>query len=430
MTVQRASGEDATLSLTKHGYNYYWQLTTFQRLAGNPRPTALAALEEWLDKRRGEVTPASAEELRRWMPEVAEANATLARWGFSTAPARSQAPGEAEPEAAAAALPEASAPAALAPQAPAAAAPAAALPEASAPAALAPPAPAAGAPAAVAPLAPAAPAAGPRVPRPLRDFAAPCWAELDAVDLLEEFALDCPTPRYVPKGARAAAADATEDLCRAVLHTRPETVEEERAWKLLLLRERLLFWAPLGFSSGRGRRAEEERLDLGRLVRERVGALLRGEWSALLTEARASARKLAKQRHANKTTHKDEGYLADEACRKVLAEEYSRAAALLASPGLTPQTAETATLSRSCCSLEPRPRSLRPRELARRPRSSTGRLRSRRSGTHRRAAAQRLGAAAGNTGAWSSPPRPRSPHCTRSWCGSPVATCRRVRLRR
>ena len=343
LQVQRVSGEDAPLSLTKHGPNFYWQLSTQPRLAGTFRPTVLAALEEWVQKYRGEVTPASAEALRRWRPEELDATPTLARWGFSTAPVDSN-PLEVIPGANHSVMFLGPASSGLAEAqdlsgSPGDDAAAATLPEASAPRVLVPPAPADTAPgSAAAPIA----AAASQVPQPLRDFTAPCWAELDTVDLLEEFALDCPTLRYVPKGARAAAADATEELCRAVLHANLGTVDEERAWKLLLLRERLLFWAPLSSSRHQGRVVEEERLDLARLVRERVGALVRGEWTTLLTEARVSGRKLAKRRHVAKATQKDEGYLADEVCRKVLAEEYSRAAALLASPGLAPQTSETA----------------------------------------------------------------------------------------
>ena len=43
------------------------------------------------------------------------------------------------------------------------------------------------------------------------------WAGLDEVNLLNEFALDCPTLRFVPKSARSAAALITEELCRTVL---------------------------------------------------------------------------------------------------------------------------------------------------------------------------------------------------------------------
>ncbi len=164
---------------------------------------------------------------------------------------------------------------------------------------------------------------------------------MDSVDLLEEFALDCPTLRYVPAGARGAAADATEQLCGAVLRAPERTVEELRSWKLLLLRERLLFFAPLRLSGGPRGRREEERLDLSRLVRERVGALLRGEWAELLATARASAEGLAKSRAASGAKPKDSNHLADEVCRKALAGEYSRAAALLASPGVAPPTEET-----------------------------------------------------------------------------------------
>ena len=173
------------------------------------------------------------------------------------------------------------------------------------------------------------------------------------MDLQEEFALDCPTLRSVPGSARAVAAGATEDLCRAVLLAGEGSLQEERAWKLLLLRERLLFWAPLRLSTGRRGNTEEERLDLGRRVRERVSALARGDWAALLAEARASARSLARSRGRSGATQRDERYLADEVVRKALAEEYSRAAALLSSPGLAPLNEETAEQLQEL--LQPRP---------------------------------------------------------------------------
>jgi len=168
---------------------------------------------------------------------------------------------------------------------------------------------------------------------------------LDNVDLMEEFALDCPTLRSVPRSARIVVADTTLELCNAVLRAPGGTRAEERAWKLLLLRERLLFAAPLRLSPhGRPRRrgAEAERLDLGRLVRERCSALLRGDWADLLEERRASARALARHRGKEPTEERDESYLAGEVVRKALVEEYSRAAALLQSPGLAPLTSETA----------------------------------------------------------------------------------------
>ena len=113
---------------------------------------------------------------------------------------------------------------------------------------------------------------------------------MDGVDLLEEFALDCPTLRAVPGSARGVAAEATEELCRAVLRAPEGTLAEERAWKLLLLRERLLFAAPLrltGANKQSRRNADEQRQDLGRLVLERASALLRGEWADLLASSQA-----------------------------------------------------------------------------------------------------------------------------------------------
>ena len=161
------------------------------------------------------------------------------------------------------------------------------------------------------------------------------------VNLLDELSTDCPTLRAVPRAARAVVADATEGICRALLRAGPGTPAELRAWKLLVLRERLLFLAPLHLTGTRNR-AGEERLDLGRLVRERANALLRGELADLLDATRQTSRSLARSRRRSGAAQRDEGYVADAVVRKVLAEEYSRAAALLASPGLAPLTEETA----------------------------------------------------------------------------------------
>ena len=82
-------------------------------------------------------------------------------------------------------------------------------------------------------------------------------------------------------------------------------------------------------------------------MRGRVGALLRGEWAELLGEAKETGEKLARSRARGATPPRTETTLADEVVRKVLSEEYSRAASLLASPGLAPLTQETAeTLQR------------------------------------------------------------------------------------
>ena len=89
------------------------------------------------------------------------------------------------------------------------------------------------------------------------------------------------------------------------------TPEEERAWKLLLLRKRLLFAAPLRLTEPRGRTSNEARLDLGRLVRERAGALLRGDWAELLAETRATAKALAGSRERRGATARDESHLAE-----------------------------------------------------------------------------------------------------------------------
>ena len=116
-------------------------------------------------------------------------------------------------------------------------------------------------------------------------------------------------------------ADTTEEFLRITLRAGRNSLNEVRAWKLLLLRERLLFWAPLrlGGDTHRGRGAD--RLDLARLVRERAGRLLRGDWVALLRESRASGEALAARRKDTQHAHKDENFLADAVLRKALSEE-------------------------------------------------------------------------------------------------------------
>ena len=75
-----------------------------------------------------------------------------------------------------------------------------------------------------------------------------------------------------------------------------------------------------------------------------------GEIGEKRTEA---GKKLARSRALGATPPRTETTLADEVVRKVLSEEYSRAASLLASPGLAPLTQETAeTLQRL---LQPKP---------------------------------------------------------------------------
>ena len=297
-----------------------WQLTTQPRHSGPKRATAKQALSAWLEHHRDCLSETSAQPLELWQPAAEDTqHADLLEQAEDALPA---------PATPAAAFAPPPAPAA----APAPALAAAPLPRADA------------------------------TQRPLRDYDALCWASLDEVDLTEEFASACPTLRYVPRGARAAAADATEELCEAVLRAPGGSLAELRAWKLLLLRERLLFRAPLRLSSSQGGRRQEERLDLSRLVRERVGALLRGDWAVLLAEARASAAGLARSRASAAAVKRDESYLADEVCRKVLAGEYSRAAALLASPGFAPLSEETSRelqellQPRAAPALEPRPR--------------------------------------------------------------------------
>ena len=76
---------------------------------------------------------------------------------------------------------------------------------------------------------------------------------LDFVDLAEEFLLDVPTLREVPRRAQSQLAALTKGVCDALEETGRGTAEEERTLKLLLLLHRLTLWAPRG-NQGRGRR--------------------------------------------------------------------------------------------------------------------------------------------------------------------------------
>ena len=122
---------------------------------------------------------------------------------------------------------------------------------------------------------------------------------------------------------------------------------------MILLRERLLLFAPLrhGHNTRRGARSSTE--DRARLVRGRVAALERGEWLELLEHARAAGRGLAVSRRVTPREHTDQ-ILADSVIRKAMAEEFSRAAQLLGSPGLAPLTDDTAERMQHL--LQPRPR--------------------------------------------------------------------------
>ena len=72
-------------------------------------------------------------------------------------------------------------------------------------------------------------------PSPLSDFDAPNWSFLDGVFLLDEFAQDCPTLRFIPKTARSVMADTTEERLKATMRAIRSTLQEELAWKLVLL---------------------------------------------------------------------------------------------------------------------------------------------------------------------------------------------------
>ena len=70
-----------------------------------------------------------------------------------------------------------------------------------------------------------------------------------------------------------------------------------------------------------GRRESAERFDLARLVRDRVGRVLRGVWAGLPAEARAAIRELTKSRGKNTNAKPNENYLVDEVCKKIVVGE-------------------------------------------------------------------------------------------------------------
>ena len=271
----------------------YWQSGAKPRLRGPKHETALASLNAWLAVQNAALSPEGLAAVQAWDPAEAEMPGVSFDAELETAATCSppqldsqwdgpfHAPGPVPPPP----------PAWVPPVA------AAVLPPP-------PPPPLSAAPTDAASVGAGASARPVRPLLPLSDFSASCWAVLDNVDLQFEFALDCPTVRFVPKAARTTVADATEELLRITLRAERSTLNEVRAWKLLLLRERLLFWAPLRLGEGRRRGRGADLLDLARLVRERVGRLLRGDWESLLSESRASGEALAARRKATQYFHK------------------------------------------------------------------------------------------------------------------------------
>ena len=95
---------------------------------------------------------------------------------------------------------------------------------------------------------------------------------MDFVDLVDEFHLDVPTLREVPREAQSQLAALTQGVCDALLEAGRATAEEERAGKLLLLLHRLTLWAPRG-AQARGRRGPHGRsAQQSRVVRDRIAA--------------------------------------------------------------------------------------------------------------------------------------------------------------
>ena len=89
----------------------------------------------------------------------------------------------------------------------------------------------------------------------------------------------------MPGSAVKTVQKVTEELCHAVLRSPSGSLQEDRAWKLLLLRERLLFFAPLQHSKA-AKKNEHDQEAKCRLVRARATALMAGNWEQLLKDSR------------------------------------------------------------------------------------------------------------------------------------------------
>ena len=178
---------------------------------------------------------------------------------------------------------------------------------------------------------------------------------LDFVDLAEEFLLDVPTFREVPRRAQAQLGALTKGVCDALEEAGGATAEEERALKLLLLLHRLTLWAPRG-AQARGRRGANGRAQRqAELVCDRIAAAWRGEWEELLDKARQRGAEAVGRRTGGRLQGEA---LAREVLRRTALREYSKAASLLGSPGMAaPTPAVEATLEQL---LEKRPAPRRP----------------------------------------------------------------------
>ena len=158
---------------------------------------------------------------------------------------------------------------------------------------------------------------------------------LDFVDLVDEFLLDVPTLREVPREAQSQLAALTQGVCDALLGAGRASAEEERAGKLLLLLHRLTLWAPRG-AQARGRRGPHGRAaQQSRVVRDRIAAAWRGEWEQLLEGARQRGGEAAQRRTGGRLEGEA---LAREVLRRTALREYSKAASLLGSPGMAAPT--------------------------------------------------------------------------------------------
>jgi len=115
---------------------------------------------------------------------------------------------------------------------------------------------------------------------PLNDFTLPCWAELDRLDLTNEFSQPCATIKQIPLDVSPCLKRFVEQLCWALQESPEGSQARERAWKVMQLRDRLLLAAPCEALSLRS-------LDVSSMIRNRMAALASGQWQELLEQARS-----------------------------------------------------------------------------------------------------------------------------------------------
>lgn len=115
---------------------------------------------------------------------------------------------------------------------------------------------------------------------PLRDFTLPCWADLDKVDLTQEFSLQCLIIKQVPADVSPCLKRFAEQLFWAIQDSPEGSQARERAWKVMQLRDRWLLGAPLEGGM------TPKNVDVSRVIRDRMAALASGQWQQLLQDSR------------------------------------------------------------------------------------------------------------------------------------------------